>query len=427
MEYKKRITDKLLEEKLEAFGAALIVGPKGCGKTTTAKQKAKSIIEFQDEDTRENILPVANITPSKLLKGEKPILFDEWQDAPKIWGAIRKSVDDENKVGMYILTGSTSRVVKTPHTGTMRISTLKMHTMSLYESGESNGTISLIELFNNPEILREGCKSDLNIDNLIFAICRGGWPKSFSLEKKSAKLSIAKDLFNQTCGSDISSIDGVSRNKIFAENILRSYSRNICTLTESKTIFKDATNSTEISMKTFESYVDALRNLHIIDDVDAWCPVIRSKTAIRSSVKRNLCDPSLAVAALGISPEYFDRDFKTLGFLFESLVIRDLRVYSSVHNGRISYYRDRYGLKADCVLHLENGRYALIEIKLGASEIDKAAKHLLEIERLVIEKNKTEPQMQLPPPTLKIVITGTEYGYIREDGVLVVPIGCLKD
>ncbi len=262
---------------------------------------------------------------------------------------------------------------------------------------------------------------------MIFAICRGGWPRSVTLTKQSSQLAIAKDLFYQTCNVDISNIDGVSRNKVIAENILRSYSRNICTLVDNKTIYKDVSATGEISLKTVENYTTALRNLHIIDDINAWSPAIRSKTAIRSSVKRNFCDPSLAVAALGISPEYFDRDFKTLGFLFESLVIRDLKVYSSVHNGRISYYCVRYGLEANCVLHLENGRYALIEIKLGTSEIDKAAKHLLEIERLVIEKNKTETQIKLPPPTLKMIITGTEYGYIREDGVLVVPIGCLKD
>lgn len=427
MNYKKRIADDLLQLKMESFGAALIVGPKGCGKTTTAKQKAKSVVEFQDEDNREKYLSVANNMPSKLLVGDKPRLFDEWQDAPKIWGAIRKSIDDEQKNGLYLLTGSSSQIVKTPHTGTLRISTLKMYPMSLYESGESNGTVSVKELFDNPHAMDDGCMSTLSIDDLIFAICRGGWPKSLLNETKRAKLEIAKDLFWQTCNVDISNIDGTARNSAWAEIILRSYARNICTIAERKTIDADVRANYDIATNTISEYIEALKKLYIVEDVDAWCPAIRSKTAIRASVKRNLIDPSLAVAALGITPDYFNTDFKTLGFLFESLVIRDLKVYSSASGGRISYYRDRYGLEADCVLHLEDGRYALIEIKLGASEIDDGANHLLKIEELIKERNATEKYSPLALPTLKMVITGMQYGYKREDGVLVVPIGCLKD
>lgn len=427
MNYKKRIADDLLQLKMESFGAALIVGPKGCGKTTTAKQKAKSVVEFQDEDNREKYLSVANNMPSKLLVGDKPRLFDEWQDAPKIWGAIRKSIDDEQKNGLYLLTGSSSQIVKTPHTGTLRISTLKMYPMSLYESGESNGTVSVKELFDNPHAMDDGCMSTLSIDDLIFAICRGGWPKSLLNETKRAKLEIAKDLFWQTCNVDISNIDGTARNSAWAEIILRSYARNICTIAERKTIDADVRANYDIATNTISEYIEALKKLYIVEDVDAWCPAIRSKTAIRASVKRNLIDPSLAVAALGITPDYFNTDFKTLGFLFESLVIRDLKVYSSASGGRISYYRDRYGLEADCVLHLEDGRYALIEIKLGASEIDDEANHLLKIEELIKERNATEKYSPLALPTLKMVITGMQYGYKREDGVLVVPIGCLKD
>ena len=427
MNYKKRIADDLLQLKMESFGAALIVGPKGCGKTTTAKQKAKSVVEFQDEDNREKYLSVAKNMPSKLLVGDKPRLFDEWQDAPKIWGAIRKSIDDEQKNGLYLLTGSSSQIVKTPHTGTLRISTLKMYPMSLYESGESNGTVSVKELFDNPHAMDDGCMSTLSIDDLIFAICRGGWPKSLLNETKRAKLEIAKDLFWQTCNVDISNIDGTARNSAWAEIILRSYARNICTIAERKTIDADVRANYDIATNTISEYIEALKKLYIVEDVDAWCPAIRSKTAIRASVKRNLIDPSLAVAALGITPDYFNTDFKTLGFLFESLVIRDLKVYSSASGGRISYYRDRYGLEADCVLHLEDGRYALIEIKLGASEIDDGANHLLKIEELIKERNATEKYSPLALPTLKMVITGMQYGYKREDGVLVVPIGCLKD
>jgi len=426
MDYKKRITDELLKIKLEAFGAALIVGPKGCGKTTTAKQLSHTIIEFEDEDNRESLLKVANTMPSKLLKGEKPILFDEWQDAPKIWGAIRKSIDDTGDVGMYILTGSSSQDIDTPHTGTMRISRLTMLPMSLYESMESNGEVSLIDLFNNPNFF-EGCISNLTIDDLIFAICRGGWPRSLNLKSDKAKLEVAKDLYVQTYSVDISKISNIKRKPQIAQAIIRSYSRNICTLAETKTIYGDVSANYDLSEATYYSYLKDLNKLYIINDIEPWCPAIRSKTVIRSSKKRNLIDPSIAVAAMGISPEYFDRDFKTLGFLFESLCIRDLKIYSQAFDGRVSYYRDRYGLEADCVLHLNDGRYALIEFKLWESEIDEGSKHLCEIERLIKVYNESEKQCKLRLPDLKIVITGTKYGYKREDGVFVIPIGCLKN
>lgn len=423
--YKKRIADDLLDLKLDSFGATLIIGPKGCGKTTTAKQKAKSVIEFQDEDKRENYLAVAETMPSKLLIGENPRLFDEWQDAPKIWGAIRKSIDDRNESGLYILTGSSSQDVKTPHTGTTRISTLKMYPMSLYESNESSGEISLIELFSKKNM--NFVESKLSIDELIFAICRGGWPRALLNKTQESQLEIANDLFYQTCHRDISNIDNVKRNPLWAEKILKSYSRNICTLAETKTIFADVNSTTEISKTTYYDYVEALEKLYIIEDIPAWCPSIRSKDAIRASNKRNLIDPSLAVAALGITPDYFNTDFKTLGFLFESLCIRDLKIYSSKMNGEISYYHDRYGLEADAVLHLRDGRYALIEFKLGTKEIDEGAKHLCEIERLINEYNEKEKQCPLRLPDLKIVITGSQFGYKREDDVFVIPIGCLKN
>lgn len=426
MEYKKRIVDAQFEIKMEALGAVQIKGPKGCGKTTTAKQKAKSVIEFQDEDNRENLLMIANTKPSDLLKGEKPILFDEWQDAPKIWGAIRKDVDDSGLSGQYILTGSSSKEVETPHTGTLRISTLKMYPMSLYESGDSNGTVSLIGLFTHPDEIWS-CKSDLTIDDIKFVICRGGWPRTVNLQSDKAKLQIAKELFNQTCDIDISSVDNTKRNPQWARTILRSYARNICTTADTKTVYGDTAATTGMSQPTFQDYIAALNKLYIIEDVEAWCPSIRSKTSIRSSKKKNLIDPSIAAAALGISPEYFNLDYKTLGFLFESLVIRDLKVYSSEYGGTVSYYRDRYGLEADAVLHLEDGRYALIEIKLGQNEVDEGAKHLLEIERLIVEHNNKEKQVPLRLPDLKIVITGTQFGYKREDGVFVIPLGCLKD
>ena len=421
-----RIIDEQLALKLESFGAVLIVGPKGCGKTTSAKQKAKSFIEFQDEEQRDNLIAVANTYPSKLLIGEKPRLFDEWQDAPKLWGTIRKSVDDLGENGLYILTGSSSKDIIKPHTGTLRISKLKMYPMSLYESGESNGSISLIDLFNNPEKF-DGCISDLTIDDLIFAICRGGWPRALLNKTKRSQLEIAKDFYRQIYSSDISSIDNVKRNARLAQTILQSYSRNICTLASTKTVFRDISSNFNLTQPTFDDYIQALENLFIIEDIDAWCPAIRSKSAIRASKKRNLIDPSIAVAALGLSPEYFNTDFKTLGFLFESLCLRDLKIYSSAFDGYVSYYHDRYGLEADCVLHLNDGRYALIEFKLGSSEINQASEHLSKIENLIKKYNENEKQNPIRIPDLKIVITATKYGYKLDNGVFVIPIGCLKN
>ena len=424
MQYRPRIADGLLDLKLESFGAALIVGPKGCGKTTTAKQKAQSSIEFQDEEVRDNLLAVARTAPSKLLIGENPRLLDEWQDAPKLWGAVRKSVDDRQENGLYILTGSSTTDLDTPHTGTLRISKLQMAPMSLLESGESSGSVSLISLFNSQENF-EGCHSTLSVDQLVFAICRGGWPQAVNNRTPRSQLEVAKDLYRQTYSVDISTIDRVKRNPIIAQALLRSYSRNICTLAESKTIQGDVSANHDIGKTALYEYVHALEKLFIIEDIDAWCPAIRSKSSMRASKKRNLVDPSIAVAALGLSPNYFNTDFKTLGFLFESLCVRDLKAYSSAYDGKVSYYYDRYGLEADCVLHLNEGRYALIEFKLGESEVDIGAQHLLTIERLVAEHNKRETQCPLRLPDMKMVITGTQYGYKRDDGVLVVPIGCL--
>lgn len=426
MEYKKRIIDGLLDTHMQAFGATWIRGPKGCGKTTSAKQKAKTFVEFQDEEHRDNLLMIGETSPKKLLLGEKPILFDEWQDVPKLWGTIRKDVDDSGKKGQYILTGSSSKNIDPPHTGTLRISQLNMYPMSLWESEESNGSVSLKELFERPESF-DGCKSDLSIDDIIYSICRGGWPGVFTITKRDARLQLARDVFRQTYSVDISHIDGVRRNERWAQGILQSYARNICTTATTKTIYGDVKANHDIGESTFYEYINALENLFIIDDIDAWSPAIRSRTTIQSSQKRNLIDPSIAVAAMGLSPEYFNRDFQTLGFLFESLCTRDLKIYSSAFDGRMSYYRDRYGLEADGVLHLSDGRYALIEFKLGESGIDEGARHLCEIERLVRELNNKERQNRLRLPDLKLVVTASQYGYRRDDGVLVVPIGCLKD
>ena len=427
MEYKRRIADELIDLKTEVFGAINILGPKGCGKTTTAKQRANTTIEFQNEDERDNLLKIANTQPSILLQKNKPVLFDEWQDAPKIWGSVRTYCDNNpEEVGAFYLTGSSSKIVDTPHTGTLRISRLVMYPMSLYESGESNGSVSLKELFDNPNSFT-GCTSDATLNDIIFAICRGGWPRYLVAKSKKGELLVAKELFEQTYNSDISKIDNVKRNPVIARLILQSYSRNICTLADNRTIIDDVKGNYPISETTYYDYISALEKLYIVQDVEAWCPSIRSKSAIRAGKKRNFVDPSIAVAALGASPEYFNNDFKTLGFLFESLCIRDLKIYSHANDGNLSYYHDRYGLEADGVLHLEDGRYALLEFKLGESEVDEGAKHLCEIEGLIKEHNAKEKQVPLRLPDLKIVITATKYGYKREDGVYVIPIGCLRD
>lgn len=426
MEYYRRIIDKLLEDHLEAFGGVLIKGPKGCGKTTSAKQRAKTVIEFQDVQKRDNLFKILDTSPNILLKGSKPILFDEWQDAPKIWDLIRKDIDDNNSVGQYILTGSSTESVEVHHTGTLRISQLNMYPMSLYESGESNGTVSLMDLFDNPSGF-DGCVSDLSFDELVFAICRGGWPTTLNRNTDKTKLMIAKNLYKQTYSVDISAIDKIKRDGTLAEDILRSYSRNICTPATTSTIISDVKANHVVSDTTIYDYINALERLYIIDDIEAWCPSIRSKTVIRTTKKRNFIDPSLAVAALGLSPAYFDKDLKTLGFMYESLCIRDLKIYSSVYDGRMSFYRDRYGLEADGVLSLNDGRYALIEFKLGESEIEEGAKHLCIIEDLIKQYNEKEKQCPLRLPDLKVVLTANVYGYRRKDGVFVIPIGCLKD
>lgn len=427
-EYIRRICDSELELKLEAFGAVHIVGPKWVGKTTTAKQFAKSYIEMQDPDKRDMYMETAKIKPSNLLIGENPRLIDEWQVAPNIWDAVRVSVDRRNEDGLYILTGSNS-IDKSEimHTGTGRIDTLTMYPMSLYESGESNGKISLIQLFNNPSVLDEGCESELSVDNLIFAACRGGWPSSIYKKNLKAQLLVAQSYFEGLCREDMSNVDGVRRNETTSRLLLRSYARNISTIASHQSMIKDIKANMEISDSTFYDYVNVLKKLYVIQDVEAWCPAIRSKSVIQATNKRELVDPSLVVAALGVSPEYFNLDLKTFGFIFETLCFRDLKVYSSAHDGKVSYYRDRYGLEADCVLHLRDGRYALIEFKLGSSDIEQGAKHLNELENLIKQYNEKEQQVKLRLPDLKIIITGTQYGYKRQDGVLVVPIGCLRD
>lgn len=429
MKYLKRIADNQLKLRLEAFGAVQIKGPKWCGKTTTAEMQAKSVIKMQDPDTRDGYLAAARTKPSLLLKGETPKLIDEWQVAPVLWDAVRHAVDERRLKGQFILIGST--VIddeEIMHTGTGRISTMSMYPMSLYESQESNGNISLKELFDNRDLDIDGLTSDLSVEELIFVACRGGWPASLDDMSDAAKLLIAKDYVDIICSEDISRVDKVQRNPALAKLIMRSYARNQCTLAKKTSMLADVSVEKEsTTITTFDNYVEALEKLYVIEDIEAWSPAIRSATAIRTGKKRCFVDPSIAVAAMGASPQSLELDLKTFGFIYECMCIRDLKIYSQALGGTLSYYHDRYGLEADAVLHLADGRYALIECKLGSREIEEGARHLMELKKLIKERNEKEKQMPLRLPDILIVLTGGKLAYTREDGVKVIPLGCLKD
>lgn len=431
MDYLNRIADKVLGLYLNAFGAVQIKGPKWCGKTTTAVQHSKSVIKMQDPDMRAGYLSTAQTKPSLLLKGPTPRLIDEWQVAPVLWDSIRNTVDERGLKGQFILTGSTvveDRNNDILHSGTGRIATIEMNPMSLYESKESNGQISLKQLFDNPEADIDGLTTTLTIENLIFAACRGGWPATLDNMSDTAKLLIAKDYVNVICDKDVSRVDGRRRNPNLARLILRSYARNLCTLAKKTSMLADVSVEMEsTSMTTFDDYVETFEKLFVIQDIEAWNPSIRSKTMIRSGKKRCFSDPSIAVAALGLSPEKLELDLNTFGFIFECLCMRDLKAYSQTMGGRLSYYHDRLGLEADAVLHVDDGRYALIECKLGSSEIEEGAKHLIEIKQLIQNHNKNGNQALLREPDLLIILTGGEMAYTRSDGVKIIPIGCLKD
>lgn len=430
MEYFSRVSDQMLRDRLEAFGAVLIEGPKWTGKTTTAEQQAKSVIKMQDPDNAPEYLATASSKPSLLLKGEHPRLIDEWQDAPVIWDAVRSSIDQSGGTpGLYILTGSnTVDNTQIRHTGTGRITRMMMYPMSLWESKDSTGEVSLQELFDNPNYDIDGASSKLDIPELIRVACRGGWPATLQLSSK-ASMMIAKDYVKTVCNYDISAVDKKQRNPKIAMQIMRSYARNISTLAKKTSILEDVTGSgdIELSMPTFDDYIEALERLFVIQDIDAWCPAIRSKSAIRSAPKRCFIDPSIAVAAMNVNADGLQTQLKTFGFIFEQMCARDLRAYTADFDSHLSYYRDRYGLEADLVLHFSDGRYALIECKLGSREIEEGAQHLLEIKRLIQEKNKTETQVPLREPDLMIIITGGKMAYTRTDGVKVIPLACLRN
>ena len=435
MEYVRRIIDQEIDRKTEAFNAINIIGPKGCGKTRTAKERCKTIIEFQDEEKRDGYLSVANASPGLFLRNEKPILFDEWQDAPKIWGTIRKACDDDPEaVGEYYLTGSTSKDVDTPHTGTGRISNLTMYPMTLFETGESNGAVSLTAMLQDDSYVIDGMMSTVSLEQLFFAVCRGGWPRCLSIKKPEAKLEIARDYYEQIYTKDISSIDGVKRNAEWARTILWSYARNMATLAKKTSIYSDVKATHDVSEVTISSYIEVLEKLFVLKDIDAWTPQIRSKTSIRSAKKHIFIDPSIALAALGIAPDYFINDLDLFGHAFENLVLRDLLVFADAHGARVKHYSDNIGLEADAVFQMPDGKYALIEIKTGMNSVPSAEKSLLKFKEVIrnhnekVLANKEHPGVTYREPSQLIIICGNApMAYTTESGVKVVPIGCLRD
>lgn len=423
-EYKHRIADQLLADKLDAMGAILIEGPKGCGKTTTAEQQARSVLYMDDPDNSAQYQQMAQTNISMLLRGETPRLIDEWQIVPKLWDAIRFEVDHRNADGQFILTGSAvpPDAKKINHTGTGRYGWLTMRTMSLWESGESNGSVGVGDLFK--QLGNVAGVNDIDIEQLAFLVCRGGWPRSTSKKTEKAALMQAIEYYEAIVRTDISRVDDVQRNEERAKRLLRSYSRHQGSQASIPTILADiAVNETEdVSDETVSSYLNALRKIFVIEDMPAWNPNIRSKTAIRTADTRYFTDPSIACAALGLGPEDLINDLNTFGLFFETLCVRDLRVYADALGGKVYHYRDKTGLECDAVIHLRNGLYGLIEVKLGGDKlIEEGAKNLLTLS----DKIDTT---KMKAPAFKMVLVGVgKYAYQRQDGVYVVPIGCLKD
>ena len=422
-EYKARIVDNMLKEKLEAKGAVVIEGPKWCGKTTTAMQVAGSILRMDEPRNREANIQMAEIDPGQLLKGDAPRLIDEWQIAPKLWDATRYEVDTRGKEGQFILTGSAVPVEseEITHSGTGRFTWLLMRPMSLYESGDSTGEVSLQNLFERPD--RIAGTNDFDIDRLAFLICRGGWPYAVGMKEKPSLLQ-AEDYYEAVIKSDINRADGVSKNPERVKRLMRSFARNQGTQI-SNTMLRDdiISNDTEsLNEDTIASYINALKNIFVVEDMAAWNPNLRSKTSIRTSETRYYVDPSIAVAALGIGPKDLTNDLNTMGLLFETLCVRDLRVYAESIGGTVLHYRDKSGLECDTVIHLKNGRYGLAEIKLGGQKlIEEGVKNLQSL------SNKIDTS-KIPAPSFLMIIIGIgEFAYRREDGIFIVPIGCLKN
>ncbi len=435
-EYLKRIADQMLTDKLESSGAVLIEGPKYCGKTTLAKQQAKSVLSMADPNTLSQNLAIARTNISRLLTGETPRLIDEWQIAPQFWDAVRNEVDNRDDDGQFMLTGSAvpGKARKDDsgnsigdeqifHTGTGRISRLKLRTMSLWESGDSTGDVSLGNLFVNADKI-DGV-SHIDLDRLAYLTCRGGWPKAVLKKTTKAALAQAFNYFDSVVSNDIKRVDDIDRDEELAKRIMRSYARNQGSQATAGTILADIRNNGDEQMSdgTVYSYIKALKEIFVIEDSVAWNPNLRSKTAIRTSDTRYFIDPSIATASLGLGPNDLINDMETFGLIFETLAVRDLRVYADALDGKVYHYRDKNNLECDAVVHLRNGSYGLVEIKIGGADlINAGAKSLKDLS----DKIDTT---RMKKPSFLMVLTGIgDYAYKRpEDGVLVVPVGCLKD
>ena len=421
--YKQRIADRILERKVLGKGAVLIEGPKWCGKTTTAKQLAKSVLDLGDSAVLKQSSGLIEISPKTLLDGDTPRLIDDWQALPPIWDSIRSEVDRRGEPSQFILTGSSvlPEADETVHSGTGRFATIKMRPMSLYESGESTGTVSLKDLFEGKSI--EVQQNELDVEEIAFLTCRGGWPWATIISKKVA-LDQAFDYVDSVIQRDIQRVDKVKRSAERAKLLLRSYARNISQQVSYGTIKKDmlSNDASTLDEDTVADYIKALKKLFVIEDLAAWNPNIRSKAAIRTSDTRHFVDPSIGTAILGLGPKDLINDLKSFGFFFEDMVVRDLRVYAEALDGELYHYRDSSGLECDTVLHRRNGSYALMEVKLGGEQnIEDGAKSML-----ALAENIDTGKM--PAPSFMAVIVGVgQYAYQRKDGVYVIPIGCLKD
>lgn len=422
-EYKSRIVDEILERKLKGKGAVLIQGPKWCGKTTTAEQKSKSILYMAKPEEKSQNMLLVDLNPSLLLEGLNPRLIDEWQIAPKLWDAIRFEVDHRAEEGQFILTGSSvpADMNEVTHTGTGRFTWLTMRTMSLFESNESNGNVSLKELFNSSNKIF--AVNELSLQDIAYLCCRGGWPRSIFMDKDIA-LEQAFDYFEAVVQSDISKADNINRNPERVKRLMRAYARNIGTQVSNETIKNDMVNNDSFSLDTDTvlSYINALKKIFVVEESPAWNPNLRSKIAIRTSDTRYFVDPSIATASLGIGPEDLIKDLNTFGLIFETMCIRDLRIYAESINGNVYHYRDANGLECDAVIHLRNGNYCLVEIKLGGDKLINEA-----VQNLKRMSNKIDTAKMNAPAFLMVLTATGKYAYKREDGVYVVPIGCLKN
>jgi predicted AAA+ superfamily ATPase len=418
--YIKRVSDEKLAFLLQAKGAVLIEGVKWCGKTSSAEEISKSILYMHDADTSKANILTAKTKPSLLLEGKTPRVLDEWQVAPELWNAVRFAVDKRRVNGQFILTGS---VIPTRtndmHTGTGRIARMKMRTMSLYETGDSNGEVSLEKIFNGKENVES--KSNISIEQIAFLINRGGWPAVARQTNEKIALATANDYLEDVANEDISKADGIEKNPERVKGLLRSLARNISSEAKNSTILNDLINNDEaLSQVTIVQYIDALKKIFVVEDLPAWSPKLRSKTATRTTAKRHFVDPSIAAAALRATPQRLLSDFKTFGLLFESLCIRDLRVYAESIDGNVYHYRDKNGLEIDAIIQLADGRWGAIEIKMGGSEIEEASEKLLKLKKVI-------DTAKMNDPSFLMVLTGTEYAFRMKNNVFVVPLGCLKN